>query len=644
MGPIQGFLTGGGRAPVGRALLLLGLFVLPGAGAGQDPPPPEIPLPEVQVPDDEEPREPDEEEEEEEVVLRVPRAGTGLPAGWETGVWVWDREALQNARALTLAELLYSLPGAVFLRGGDYGQPTGITAFGFGPGSIRIFRDGTELPPLDGGVVDLSRVGMAGLDEVRVERRSGELQVHLRSLELLDPRPYTLLEVGTGDLNTNLFRGTFGHPRVAGGHFMIALDRVDTQGPLRAEPGVSFGATLGYTTFIGDRASLTWDLRRMTSRRPPELWSPRNVDRTDWALRGRYRLADGVVASAFFQRSSLGLESELEPGDPAFALVNQESRRQAGVELALNRDWIWARTGLRDNGGPGWPESSQFAEGGIHAPTVGGVTVSAEREAWTEESNVRVHGRVWTRPLLGISLFAEVDEGRRGVPRFIPPGIPPAPNGENGENGENGDPPEEPPPLPPVSFVDRSGIRAGAQFRREGLRLGGALLRVEAGALHPTGLPLDRGATPVPGGRREGFEVSARIPLTLLLEGLALEGAAQFWDGDGEWVYLPLHNHDARVSYQKVFLESRNLEVWADVGVRGRDGMTVFVGEASEEPGMASVPSYQSWFARVQVRVAAARIFIDWENFTIRDGNMDFPERNLLSSRTLFGVRWTMWN
>jgi hypothetical protein len=641
MGPIQGFLTGDARAPVGRALLFLGLFVLPGAGAGQDPPPPEIPLPEVEVPDDEEAQ---ELEENEEVVLRLPRAGTGLPTGWETGVWVWDREALQNARALTLAELLYNLPGMVLLRGGDYGQPTGITAFGLGPGSVRIFRDGTELPPLDGGVVDLSRVGMAALDEVRVERRPGELQIHLRSLELLDPRPYTLLEVGTGDLNTNLFRGTFGHPRMAGGHFIIALDRVDTQGPFRAEPGASFGATLGYTTFIGDRASVTWDLRRMTSRRPAELWPPRNVDRTDWALRGRYRLAEGLVAQAFFQRSSLALESEVEPGDPAFALVNQDSRRQAGVELALKREAFWARAGLRDNEGPGWPGSSQFASGGFHLPVVGGVGLGAEREAWTEESNVRVHGRVWTRPLLGISLFAEVDDGRRGVPRFIPPRIPEVPNGENGDNGDNGDPPEEPPPLAPISFVDRTGIRAGAEFRREGLRLGGALLRVEADVLHPTGLPLDRGAPPVPGGRREGFEVSGRIPLTPILEGLALEGAAQFWDNAGEWAYLPQHNHDARVSYHNVFLESRNLELWADLGARGRDGMTVFLGEASEGPGLATVPSYQSWFARIQVRVASARIFIDWENFTVRDGNMDFPERNLLSTRTLFGVRWTMWN
>jgi hypothetical protein len=634
MGPIQGLLTS--RAWPGLdAPFLLGLLAFPGAGAAQDPPPPEVPLPEVQLPDE------DEVPDEEEVVLRLPRAGTGLPVGWTTGVWVWDRDELQNARVLTLAELLDKVPGVVLLRGGDYGQPTGVTAFGMGPGSIRIFRDGMEMPPLDGGVVDLSRVGMAALEEVRVERRPGELQVHLRSLELSDPRPYTLLEVGTGDLNTNLFRGTFGHPRVVGGHFTIALDRVDTQGPLRAEPGASFGAVLGYTRFIGDRGGVTWDLRRMTSRRPAELWPPRNVDRTDWALGGRYQLAEGLVARAFFQRSSLALESSVEPGDPGFALVNQESRRHAGVELALHRDGFWARGGLRDNGGPGWPGSSQFASGGVHFPVLGGIGLGAERESWTEESNVRVHGRVWTRPLLGLSLFAEVDDGRRGVPRFIPPRIPEVPNGENGENG---DPPEEPPPLPPVSFVDRTGIRAGGEFTREGLRLGVAVLRVQADALHPTGLPLDRGAPAVAGGERDGFELSGRIPLSPILDGLALEGAAQFWDDTGEWAYLPRHNHDARVSYHNVFLENRNLEVWADVGVRGRDGMTVFQGEAFGDDGLASVRSYQSWFARLQVRVATARIFIDWENFTIRDGNMDFPGRTLFSTRTLFGVRWTMWN
>ena len=30
-------------------------------------------------------------------------------------------------------------------------------------------------------------------------------------------RPYSLIEAGTGDLNTNVLRGTFSHPRALGG-------------------------------------------------------------------------------------------------------------------------------------------------------------------------------------------------------------------------------------------------------------------------------------------------------------------------------------------------------------------------------------------------------------------------------------------
>jgi hypothetical protein len=93
-----------------------------------------------------------------------------------------------------------------------------------------------------------------------------------------------------------------------------------------------------------------------------------------------------------------------------------------------------------------------------------------------------------------------------------------------------------------------------------------------------------------------------------------------------------------------VFLESRNLEVWADVGVKGRDPMRVPQVDPDGEPVMAEVPSFQSWYGRLQIRIVTVRIFVLWENFTIRDENQDFPGRVLPPTRALYGVRWTMWN
>jgi hypothetical protein len=56
------------------------------------------------------------------------------------------------------------------------------------------------------------------------------------------------------------------------------------------------------------------------------------------------------------------------------------------------------------------------------------------------------------------------------------------------------------------------------------------------------------------------------------------------------------------------------------------------------------VPFYQSWFVRLQIRVVTVRAFIMWENFTIRQRNQDIPGRIFPATRSIYGVRWTMWN
>ncbi len=56
------------------------------------------------------------------------------------------------------------------------------------------------------------------------------------------------------------------------------------------------------------------------------------------------------------------------------------------------------------------------------------------------------------------------------------------------------------------------------------------------------------------------------------------------------------------------------------------------------------VPFYQSWFVRLQIRIVTVRAFIMWENFTLRQRNQDFPDRILPATRSLYGVRWTLWN
>ena len=570
-----------------------------------------------------------------------------VPAAWATGVWEWDREGLQSSRALTLLELLEEVPGVIPLRGGDHGQPASATAFGVGAGRIRLYLDGVEMAPLDGGVVDLSRTGIAGLDRVRVERRTGELRVELFPLQFFDSRPYSFLEVGTGDLTTNLFRGVFAHPDALGGTVLMALDRVDTQGRQRQEPGTSSGVLIRHAILRGERLGLAWDLRRTTSRRPPDLWEPQSVERTDWAIRGRYEWAPWLQLGAFLQRSSLGTDVADGTTVPEEPLVNTESRTQIGGHLSIVRGPWWLDAEYRRQTGPGWPSSDQTVRAGGTVSFLGGAAATVEWQTWEDgQAASNVHGRMWTRPVFGFSLFGELENGDLGVAFWVPPD-------ESSDSlsvsevlqGGSDRPLFQVPPgeqvAGGVSLTERTGTRVGLEYRRGGAFVGAAILSIEADSLHPLGLPADRGGLATGGGSRSGYEVSMSLPLEWAMTGLSLQGNAQFWDQNATWRYLPERTYQARLALHDVFFESQNLELWTDIGVTGRDPMQV----PSDVPGsLGAVPFRQSWFGRLQIRVSSVRLFLRWDNFTIRQRNQDYPGRLQPQTRAMYGIRWTLWN
>ena len=119
------------------------------------------------------------------------------------------------------------------------------------------------------------------------------------------------------------------------------------------------------------------------------------------------------------------------------------------------------------------------------------------------------------------------------------------------------------------------------------------------------------------------------------------------------WRYLPTQSYQASLNFHDTFYPTGNLEVWFDLGVQGRDPMAVpffeevevGVGEEGQVRSVpAMVPFYQSWFVRLQIRIVTVRAFIMWENFTVRQRNQDLPGRILPATRSLYGVRWTLWN
>jgi hypothetical protein len=580
------------------------------------------------------------------IFYNLPAVEGGAPAGWRRGIWVWDHEALMASGANTLVELVARLPGMVPIRGGDYGTPLGLSALGAAGGAVRVIRDGVEVTPLAAGVPDLQRVGLGGIEEVRLERRLGEMVIHLTSLRHDDARPYSLVEAGTGDLDTNIFRGAFTNPTALGGSVALSLERVDTRGPAGEEPGTRNGVWARYQLHRGDRAGLAVDFRRMSSETDVPDYAA-TTTRTDWGVRGSALLARGLTAEAYWATSSHRVE---DPRDRYAA--EGGSRSQVGTRLGFNRGPVWLRGAYRRFGGDPLPGDRLELEGGADLAGLGGVAAGWERTGWDARATRLTHVQAWTGSLLGFSLFGSWLSGERGartgpLREVVPPdtveaaAAPLALQEVPGEPGADS--------LPSFRTVDRTVSRVGARWGWRGVALSGALLEVEADSLLPTGLEFDREEPALPGGTRSGWELWGRLPVPLL-EGLRLEGSLQQWD-EG-WPYLPERVYRASFAYHRTFLETGNLELDWRLGVRGRDPMAVRrIGEPEVDPDtgepvarLASVPFFQSWYGTIQVRVVTVRVFIGWENFAVRRNLQDVPGRVLPITRAFYGIRWTLHN
>jgi hypothetical protein len=497
-----------------------------------------------------------------------------------------------------------------------------------------------------------------------VVRSVGELRIELERILADEGRPFSLVEAGTGDLSTNIFRGTFAAPRAFGGRLALALDRVDTKGPQGREPGSGTGGWLRYGHGIGSRGSVIVGFSRMNAARG-DLYSPQSASRTDWSVRTRWSLLPGLVGDLFWASSSLGTDSAA-----AFDF-GVEERTRLGAVASYDSEHIRGLARVQRNSGLGIPGKSAFIELSGRLERLGGVAGEVEWEDWGDEAVTRNRVRAWTAPFFGLSLFAERGSGTWGLP-YLPDR--PAPDPDSIPDG--GDPPPAdtlPQALTGPRFGEHEGTRFGASYAWRGISLGGARVSVTSDSLFLLGLPSDRGGEVRLGGNRKGFEVSGSVPL--YLEGFSLAGSYQWWDqaegvlasppdslGQGgtlpeeplpeeemPWRYLPRRTYEGRVSFHDSFYPTGNLEVWFDLGVHGRDPMVVPFSEEVEAAGgnfsvPATVPFYQSWFVRLQVRVVTVRAFIMWENFTVRQRNQDFPGRILPYSRSLYGIRWTMWN
>ncbi len=588
----------------------------------------------------------------------LPLLDPGSPGIVEAGVWEWDQEELLWASGFTLADLLRDVPGIWITRAGDYGAP--VTTTGFGTGRLRVRVDGVEVVPYEAGVVDMAQVPLVGLRSVRVRRGVAGVTVDLYTIHPEDARAFSMIEAGTGDLETNLFRGTFMLPRALGGTLTGVMERVDTQGDGREEPGALTGVWLRYTLNRGRRGGIEADFRTRSVKQ--ELFAPNDLNRKDFTLRGRFRIAEGLVASSHYTSSSLngegGLLSDTATGEAVS--VSGEGIRQLGADLSLRRGRGWGRAGYRRLTGEGVPSSLIDLDVGVADEDWGGVATDIHRQGWDGRSTNRTGLRAWTTDRFGPYAFLEIDRGTTGIP-FIP-----RLDGGLQQADSTGATTAVPGSL---RVQERFASRFGLGARWRGLDAEIARIRVEADSVHSLGLPADRSPFSVPGGVRSGFELRARIPL-LLLDGLEFRGSAVKWNSAeptlvdslatafpsiDPWPYLPQFTYDAHLHYRNTFLPTGNFEMLVVLGARERDPMTVFAAvdtlpapptdpEASLTSPVTSVPFSQTWYARLELRIVSLRVFVEWENLTLRSANQDFPDRIQPRTRAMYGVRWTLRN
>jgi hypothetical protein len=569
------------------------------------------------------------EAEPDTIFYNLPDTKDGLPSGFVTGVWDWNRHDIMASGANTLVELFRETPGLIGLMGGDYGSPAAMSFAGQGGAGYRVFRDGFELYPVEGGVVDLQHVSLVGIGRVRLDRSMGQMVVEMWSHEYDDGRPFSVIEAGTGDYDTNLFRGVYTDPQALFGSIGGGLERVDTRGrePDRSEGGNRTGSWLRYQWHLRDRFGVGFDYRKMKAQTKIPDYVPTTA-RTDLMLRAGFRIFDGVTVQAYGARSDFSVETDTVGTNFGGA------RKQAGATLGVARGPAWLRASYR-RFEDGTPSQRIDVSGGLSHERWGGLWGRAARGSWNDASTWNYGARAWLAPLPGLTVFGAYETGRFGSrdgPVIDGPGDPQEAVTDGIRPGVE-------------AITDRETLRVGASVSRWGVTLGGASLYAWSDVALPLATELDLGAPTDVGVHRNGYEAMAVLPT--FVEGLTIEGSYVWWDEEGP--YLPAQAYQGSFEFNRVFKDSGNLEFWVSAGVRGHDPMLSFVApETGEDPaeaaGLARVPFYQSWYGRLQIRVVTVRLWVGIDNFTMRRDLQKFPGRLLPLTRTTYAIRWDLWN
>ncbi|MEJ2215215.1 MAG: Plug domain-containing protein [Gemmatimonadota bacterium] len=523
-------------------------------------------------------------------------------AGWSRGAWEWNREALLASGAFSLADLLERIPSVLTIRSGVYAQPEVVLPPGGGFGRVEITLDGFPLQTLDGPTYDLSGIELNQLQRVRVERWPDRLRIQLWTFSPETPRSETQIEAGTGDQNTNLFRGSVRFPSLLGTPVAVAFERLGTDGV--APDGAGNRMSIwGKWSLISGGTGLQLELRRRTISRDAGPGAG-SLARSDWVGRLRRELAPGLVAEAFVGASSVQ--------DTVGAELVRRSTLEAGARAGYRAGPLEA-DGAVDHRTqdelPATTARASLALGSVVGISGGGFL---EWQDWGAAGSAFSYGaQAELGPFLGVQPFVQVSGGRSGVP-FA---------------GQSG----------PV-FQDGRSLRAGVHIGWGGFQLGAAGIRLDNDSTRSLGLPFDNNTQSYPGANQDLLEVTARVPTGLAP--IWLEGSLTRSTKPPETIYLPNQSWRVALVLHYLPLASGHLEFYSRLERQSRGAFL----EPTTDGSLVTIPPLNPWDFYLQIRVLTVRAFVRWHFLGYRVLQYDIPDHIFPIQRTDYGVKWTFHN
>ncbi len=526
--------------------------------------------------------------------------------GLSDGVWEWDQAALLLEATNSLADLLERIPGILTVRTGLQLQPEAAAAFGGTANRLEIYLDGYALDPITEASVDLTKIELANIERVRVERRIGLIRIHIETLMPKDTRAYTRIEAGVGEPESNLFRGVLLAPKLFFGPLGVGIDRIDTDGFGRVEPGDQFAGWLKWS-YIRGQSGLQVEYRRISTDRDADIPWPAEHSRDDLIARLRLNLRPGLVAELFGGRTTFESDTadlaETEDTVPKL----REELVQYGGRVSFSTPFVWARGSVRLRDHEAFPSMQLDGAAGIRISETASVAAEVTQADWRDAGSAMwysVTGQA--RPFALLRIFGEYTGGERGAP-FL---------------------------FRDSAFInEHSGFRAGGELNWRGLSVGAAAVRSESDSSVAFGLPFDSAATSFGNFSADGFELSGSLNLPFV-RGLSVVGHVTNWYKGFRGWYLPQRLVRAGLQLHTTPLPSGNLEVFGRIEAVHRGNMVT--------PADTLAPD-NTIDAYLQIRIIDVRLFGRFEDI-LGNNAVEVPGRTMLGPRLFYGVKWQFWN